>query len=198
MHWITFRWACNLKHVTCFGNIYLYVKFIKRLMVEENQLPSLCSDSLLFSSILLEMYKKRRKKNPCFVNIPITPLLKGPKLNTNYICGGWKSRLIVNFVYFFYFYFASAWHSLCFCTAERAGASGGRKEGQIALQKMLRVQRVSAERGFSVSEKLWKAYSKPLKNTHEKSKVCSMTVTTGYLLAAVSCDTHCEFCWNLL
>lgn len=55
---------------------------------------------------------------------------------------------------------------------------------------MLRVQRVSAERGFSVSEKLWKAYSKPLKNTHEKSKVCSMTVTTGYLLAAVSCDTQ--------
>lgn len=39
-------------------------------------------------------------------------------------------------------------------SAEKAGASGGRKEGQIALQEMLRVQRVSAERGFSVSEKL--------------------------------------------
>lgn len=73
-------------------------------MVEENQLPSLCSDSLLFSSILLEMYKKRRKKS-LFRKYPNHTLVKGSQIEYKLYLRWLKIKANCKLCVFFLFLF---------------------------------------------------------------------------------------------
>lgn len=76
-------------------------------MAEENQLPSLCSDSLLFSSILLEMYKKTRKKS-LFRKYPNHTLVKGFQIEYKLHLRWLKIKANCKLCVFFFLNFTSA------------------------------------------------------------------------------------------